>query len=106
MQHEAGQLDLEGAQAPSTAHTNGKAVPIARGTSTPPKLPAVVAPRVSPPTREEDFWSPDNEDVLMPEQRSIAIYTNSWKQIVIRQEATGTRRRMRSCSSPLSTSQR
>jgi hypothetical protein len=34
----------------------------------------------------EDFWTPDNEDLVVPEQPAIAIYQNSWGQVVIRQE--------------------
>lgn len=35
----------------------------------------------------DDFdWSATNEDVLMPEQRATAIYTNNFGQAVIRQE--------------------
>lgn len=36
---------------------------------------------------EEHFeWTVNNEDVLLPEQRTTAIYVNRWGQAVIRQE--------------------
>jgi len=31
-------------------------------------------------------WSADNEDVIVPEQRSLAIYRNQFGQAVIRME--------------------
>ena len=35
----------------------------------------------------DDFdWAATNEDVILPEQRAIAVYTNNWGQAVIRQE--------------------
>ncbi|WP_141339716.1 hypothetical protein [Bradyrhizobium sp. USDA 3458] len=36
---------------------------------------------------DDDFsWSINNEDVVVPDQRKTAIYTNQWGQAVIRQE--------------------
>ena len=32
-------------------------------------------------------WGPENEDVVVPEQKALAIYANPWGQVVIRQEA-------------------
>lgn len=38
-------------------------------------------------TDEEQFdWSPNNGAVILPEQRSIAVYRNPWGQAVIRVE--------------------
>lgn len=35
----------------------------------------------------DDFdWKPENEDVIMSEQRPTAVYLNRWGQAVIRQE--------------------
>lgn len=35
----------------------------------------------------DDFdWKPENEDVILPEQRTTAVYVNRWGQAVIRQE--------------------
>lgn len=31
-------------------------------------------------------WTVNNEDVLLPEQRTTAVYLNRWGQVVIRQE--------------------
>lgn len=35
---------------------------------------------------DEFEWSPRNGDVIVPEQRRIAVYTNAWGQAVIREE--------------------
>src|SRR4030088_1216666 len=36
---------------------------------------------------EQNFdWSPDNPDVVMPEQPATAVYLNRWGQAVIRQQ--------------------
>ena len=43
--------------------------------------------KIAAEMKEEDFqWSPENEDVIVPEQRSIAVYKNRWDQAVIRCE--------------------
>lgn len=35
----------------------------------------------------DDFdWGATNEDVILPEQRTTAVYVNTWGQAVIRQE--------------------
>ena len=35
----------------------------------------------------DDFdWSHENENVILPEQRTTAVYVNRWGQAVIRQE--------------------
>jgi hypothetical protein len=31
-------------------------------------------------------WSPENEDVSLPERRALAVYINAWGQIVLRQD--------------------
>jgi len=37
--------------------------------------------------REPSFqWNADNEDLVVPEQRAIAVYVNGWDQIVMRAE--------------------
>jgi hypothetical protein len=38
------------------------------------------------PSDESFHWSINNEDVILPEQRTTAIYLNRWGQAVIRQE--------------------
>jgi hypothetical protein len=52
-------------------------------------LPAVIppAPKAAPAPTEKDFaWSADQEDIVLREQPSIAIYRNPYDGIVIRQE--------------------
>lgn len=38
---------------------------------------------------EENPFRPESEDLVIPSQPAIAVYTNRYNQIVIRQEATG-----------------
>jgi len=50
-----------------------------------PSAPAIV---LAHPMRDDDRfeWTINNEDVLLAEQRTTAIYVNRWGQAVIRQE--------------------
>jgi hypothetical protein len=41
------------------------------------------------PEPEENHFLPECEDLVLPSQPAIAVYTNRYGQIVIRQEATG-----------------
>jgi hypothetical protein len=67
--------------------------PERRAVAVPPFLPSDdepeskgAKPRLTP-TPEPDFdWSPENPDIMMPEQRSTAVYLNRWQQVCIRQE--------------------
>lgn len=39
--------------------------------------------------KEENHFLPESESLVLPSQPAIAVYTNRYEQIVIRQEATG-----------------
>jgi hypothetical protein len=38
------------------------------------------------PGDDQFNWSPENEDILVPESRALALYINRWGQIVLRQD--------------------
>jgi hypothetical protein len=52
-------------------------------------------PKVCPPPPgvidepEENYFLPESESLVLPSQPAIAVYTNRYDQIVIRQEANG-----------------
>jgi hypothetical protein len=48
---------------------------------------ALRAEQAEAAAQEDDFkWAPENEDVVVAEQRATAVYVNTWQQAVIRQE--------------------
>ncbi|MCA1375699.1 MULTISPECIES: hypothetical protein [Bradyrhizobium] len=52
-----------------------------------PRMPAGVVVSLPSHSDEERFeWTVNNEDVLLAEQRTTAVYVNRWGQAVIRQE--------------------
>jgi hypothetical protein len=58
------------------------------GNST-PLAPINYQAPVAKPEPEENHFLPESESLVLPSQPAIAIYTNRYGQIVIRQEATG-----------------
>ena len=52
----------------------------------PPKPIAQSGPPQRPAPEQGFDWSPDNPDVVLPEQPATAVYMNPWGQVVIRQE--------------------
>jgi hypothetical protein len=49
--------------------------------------PAPVQTKVQ--TTPDFSWDPENGDVIVPEQRALAVYVNLWGQVVIREERRG-----------------
>src|SRR3712207_7449439 len=40
----------------------------------------------APPSASEEFWEPENGDILLHEQRALAVYENQWGEVTLRQE--------------------
>jgi hypothetical protein len=55
--------------------------------STSPLLATAAKPEPEEP--EENHFLPESESLVLPSQPAIAVYTNRYNQVVIRQEATG-----------------
>jgi len=71
----------------------GIAIPLAANVSPPispiTSPPLATAAKPEPEEPEENHFLPESESLVLPSQPAIAVYTNRYNQIVIRQEATG-----------------
>jgi hypothetical protein len=90
LRNDASRADREIARVVGCDH---KTVGKIRG-KTPPSVPIAsppIAAAVKPDREEpeENHFLPESESMVLPSQPAIAIYTNRYGQIVIRQEATG-----------------
>jgi hypothetical protein len=72
-----------GADHKTVAKARGKIVPTASPSISPPACPPPPGVVDEP---EENHFLPESESLLLPSQPAIAVYTNRYDQIVIRQE--------------------